>query len=180
MNKRIKPWFIAAFIVEAASVVVWSLWLVLAWNVSGINKQPTDFVIQGALLFAGLWIPMLAAFIGVCTETVTKRLRCMPIAVGSPFVLSLICVLWMQTHPGSDFEGISRALFYIICGIFSALLLIVSAFRAAAINEEREKFTEMSDELIVSKTAARWLIAFILLTVVCVITAIFGFVKSVA
>ena len=179
MNKRIKPYFIALTLTEAVSAFLGPL--VFYCSDGFLNKQALDNVCLMAPVCAGVWLPFLMAFIGICIETNTKRLFAAPAAVGLTLVLSAFGLLFIQLYPRcgflAGFRDLPRMGFYLVCGFFSAVLLIAALVRITEIKKEREKFMSMTSTLFEGKSALLLIIPCVL-TVVCGTPAVCGFLDS--
>ena len=179
MNKRIKPLFIAATIAEAITAL-----LEILIFISSPPDRAFDHVNSFAItLFAGVWLPILAGFIGICAETRFKRLKAMPITVGIPLVFCAAGIIYDELNPPSGwaFSGLSRIpreIFCVICGGVSLLILIGAIIHIILIKRKHyAEFLAMPDKLFTGRSFL-WLIPLAVLTAVCLIPAINGYSET--
>lgn len=178
MNKRIKAWYTALMIAELLAAVYLIIWFFAA--VRHTQKPWFDSVSEVDLMTcAGIMLPILAAFIGVCAETRYKRIKAMPTATGIPLVFSLFGLIWIQLHPRvgffAGFHDIPHELFYIICGSLSFFLFLSAIDRALDIRKDKyDEFLAMPEKLFTGRSVLL-LIPLTILTAVWLIPAIYGY-----
>lgn len=171
--------FIAATIAEAITAL-----LELLIFISSPPDRAFDHVSFFAItLFAGVWLPILAGFIGICAETKFKRLKAMPIAVGIPLAVSIYGILYDELNPPSGwaFSGFSRIPwegFCMIGGAVSLMLFIGAIIHVCLIKSNRyAEFLAMPNKLFTGRSKL-WLIPLALLTAVCLIPAVNGYLET--
>ena len=186
MNKRIKGWFAAVFWTELTAAL---FEVVVFFGNGGSSPDRAEtayrYVSTTAIMFcAGIWLPLLFAFIGICIETKYKRIKPVPIATGLSLALSAGGLIGLQfnRHTGFMFSGwqdIPRELFYMICGGLSFFLFLAAIFRADEIKKKKyAEFLAAPDTLFEGKSVLM-LIPLTVLTVVCAIPAVCGYIESI-
>ena len=180
MNKCIKPWFIAVTATESVAVLFEVLVFFLHGGF-GREQAFSDMCLLSVMLCAGVWLPLLAYFVGICLETKLKRLVIKPVAIGLPFAFSLFGIVWIETHPRpgfmAGFQDIPRYGFYLICGVLSFFLLIAAI--VDVVEKKTKKYAEflaMPNTLFEGRSALL-LIPLTVLTVLCMIPAVIGFFR---
>lgn len=181
MNKRIIGWYIA---VTGAELVAFLFEVLVFFFEGGFGEEQAfdNMCLLSIMLCAGVWLPLFAYFIGICFETKFKRLKIKPIAIGLPFAVSVFGFVWIETHPKhwgfmSGFQAFPHYVFYLICGVFSFLLLIAAI--VDVVEKKKKKYAEflaMPDILFEGRTALL-LIPLTVLTVLCLTPAVIGYIR---
>ena len=180
MNKRIRPWYIAALgaeLLSAAYEVFLLLYSSSPFDSTDLEDRLYAVNIEAITLCAGVWLPLLAAFIGSCLET---KLKVLPIAVGITFAAAGFGIWWEDAHPTGWLGSLRRlpiSLFYGLCFFVSLILLIIAVIRAIILR--KTKYAEFLAEpnVLFTKKGALWLIPLAFLTAVCFIPALNGYLQ---
>lgn len=183
MNKKIKGWYTAVMGAELGIVFLEAL--IYFGNIAlGNSNAYNEVRLASLMFFAGVWLPILVGFIGKCFETKFKHLKAMPVATAIPLVLSVFGYLWLKSHPKggalSGLYGLSRGVFYIICGFISIFNLIFAFVHVCEIRKDKNiyaGFLAMPNYLFKGKSVLL-IVPLICLTAACLIPAVSEYVGS--